>query len=127
VDTEETGPEAMGSMPDVQGPVLTSSKLKVSSAQLSESHIVVVEKYSDRLEALVPSLQGDLSAAHAAILNGLGAAAAAPSGSGVGLGSSGGSMHINEVLTAETAFLEVCDMFQVSQRLKTLAETRAER
>ncbi|GAX75360.1 hypothetical protein CEUSTIGMA_g2804.t1 [Chlamydomonas eustigma] len=115
------------SMPCANLPLITPSKQRGSSVKQSDSHMLVVDRYSDRLEALIPSIQGDLSAAHAAILNGLGAAASAPLGSGVGLGSTGGSMHIDEVLRAETAFLEGCDLFQVSQRLKTLAEERKER
>ena len=86
--------------------------------------VVIVDLMTEQLEAIVPSPQGDQSAGHAAVLAGLWSGAAATPGSS-GILASG--LHVDEVLRAENAFLDVCDLAQVSGRLKGIAEARSER
>lgn len=88
--------------------------------------VTVVQHGMAALEALVPTLEGDLSAANVAVVRSLGSGAAVPPGSNVaGIGP--GTLHVDEVLRAENAFLDVCDAREVSERLKAQAEARAER
>ena len=60
------------------------------------------------------ALQGDTSAAQAAMLAGLGAGAASAPGGGM-MSRAAAGMHIDEALRAENGFLGACDFAQVWQ------------
>ncbi len=94
-----------------------------NSSTKSSTGPFVVDVLTHKLEALVPSIEGDLSAAHVAIVRSLGSAAAAP----VGTVAPPNGFHVDQVLRAENAFLDVCDFLEVSSRLKEKAEGQAER
>jgi hypothetical protein len=94
------------------------------STRAEDNQVHVVDIYSDRLDGITPSPQGDLSAGQAAVLSGLWSGAASTPGMS---GIAATTMHIDEILRAENAFLEVCDLMQVSGRLKSIAEARSER
>lgn len=103
-----------------------AAAIAAAGASGASAPVTVVQHSMAALEALVPTLEGDLSAANVAVVRSLGSGAAAPPGSNAaGIGP--GTLHVDEVLRAENAFLDVCDVREVSERLKAQAEARAER
>jgi hypothetical protein len=61
----------------------------------------------------------------AAVVSSLGARASSALGGNVGIAGVG--LSIDEALRAENDFLDVCDIKEVTDRLRAQAETRAER
>ena len=108
----------------IPGPRTDSFGNRDRPTQAQGNGVHIVDILSDRLAAITPSPHGDLSAGQAAVLSGLWSGAASPPGMS---GVAATAMHIDEVLRAENAFLEVCDLMQVAGRLKSNAEARSER
>ena len=113
-----------------------NGKKKQDAGYPLTTHVMVVDDLTERLQSLAPSLQGDISAPHAAVLSSLtvGGSAAKQAGTSPYLGattppslSAAAGLHVDPALRAENAFLDVCDDREVFDRLRGLAEEKAER
>ena len=107
-----------------------------SGSSTSSASVFVVDDMTERLQTISPSLEGDLSAPHAAVLASLttGGSAAKQAGTNPYLGASTpaslsvtAGLHVDPALRAENAFLDVCDEREVFDRIRGLAEEKAER